>query len=378
MAKKDYYQVLGVARNASAEEVKKAYRQLALRHHPDRNPGSKEDEEKFKEAAEAYSVLADAEKRSVYDRFGHDGLRGEGFQGFSGFDSSVFGDFEDILGNFFGFSFGDLFGGRVGGRGGTRRSRGRDLAVEIDLGLEEAAAGVEKEIKLSRAEPCPACRGSKRKPGTSAETCPSCGGAGQVRYQQGFFTMARTCPRCQGAGEFNASPCETCHGKGHVREKRSLKVRIPAGVADGSRLRLVGEGDAGDEGMPVGDLYVVTRVRRHPFFEREGNDLACEIAISFTQAALGARIEIPTLGGSEVLKVPAGTQPGEIIRLKGLGVQDVAGRRRGDLFVKVLVRTPDNLSKEQRSLLAKLAEVRGENIASVDKSVIHRLKDILQ
>jgi molecular chaperone DnaJ len=378
MAKKDYYQVLGVARNASAEEVKKAYRQLALRHHPDRNPGSKEDEEKFKEAAEAYSVLADAEKRSVYDRFGHDGLRGEGFQGFSGFDSSVFGDFEDILGNFFGFSFGDLFGGRVGGRGGTRRSRGRDLAVEIDLGLEEAAAGVEKEIKLSRAEPCPACRGSKRKPGTSAETCPSCGGAGQVRYQQGFFTMARTCPRCQGAGEFNASPCETCHGKGHVREKRSLKVRIPAGVADGSRLRLVGEGDAGDEGMPVGDLYVVTRVRRHPFFEREGNDLACEIAISFTQAALGARIEIPTLGGSEVLKVPAGTQPGEIIRLKGLGVQDVAGRRRGDLFVKVLVRTPDNLSKEQRSLLAKLAEVRGENIESVDKSVIHRLKDILQ
>ena len=378
MAKKDYYQVLGVARNASAEEVKKAYRQLALRHHPDRNPGSKEDEEKFKEAAEAYSVLADAEKRSVYDRFGHDGLRGEGFQGFSGFDSSVFGDFEDILGNFFGFSFGDLFGGRVGGRGGTRRSRGRDLAVEIDLGLEEAAAGVEKEIKLSRAESCPACRGSKRKPGTSAETCPSCGGAGQVRYQQGFFTMARTCPRCQGAGEFNASPCETCHGKGHVREKRSLKVRIPAGVADGSRLRLVGEGDAGDEGMPMGDLYVVTRVRRHPFFEREGNDLTCEIAISFSQAALGARIEIPTLGGSEVLKVPAGTQPGEIIRLKGLGVQDVAGRRRGDLFVKVLVRTPDNLSKEQKSLLAKLAEVRGENIESVDKSVIHRLKDILQ
>ena len=378
MAKKDYYQVLGVARNASAEEVKKAYRQLALRHHPDRNPGSKEDEEKFKEAAEAYSVLADAEKRSVYDRFGHDGLRGEGFQGFSGFDSSVFGDFEDILGNFFGFSFGDLFGGRVHGRGGARRSRGRDLAVEIDLGLEEAAAGVEKEIKLSRAESCPACRGSKRRPGTSAETCPSCGGAGQVRYQQGFFTMARTCPRCQGAGEFNASPCETCHGKGHVREKRSLKVRIPAGVADGSRLRLVGEGDAGDEGMPVGDLYVVTRVRRHPFFEREGNDLACEIAISFTQAALGARIEIPTLGGSEVLKVPAGTQPGEIIRLKGLGVQDVAGRRRGDLFVKVLVRTPDDLSKEQRALLAKLAEVRGENTESVDKSVIHRLKDILQ
>jgi molecular chaperone DnaJ len=376
--KKDYYQILGVARDAPAEEIKKAYRQLALRHHPDRNPGSKEDEEKFKEAAEAYSVLADPEKRSVYDRFGHDGLRGEGYQGFSGFDSSVFQDFEDILGNLFGFSFGDLFGGRARGRAGARRSRGRDLAVEIELGLEEAAAGVEKEIKLARDEACPVCKGSKRKPGTSAETCPSCGGAGQVRFQQGFFTMARTCPRCRGAGEFNTSPCESCGGRGHVREKRSLKVRVPAGVADGSRLRLIGEGEAGDEGMPAGDLYVVTRVRRHPFFEREGNDLACEITITFTQAALGARIEIPTLTGSEVLKVPAGTQPGEIVRLKGHGVPDVSGRRKGDLFVKILVKTPENLSKEQKALLAKLAEIRGEDVDSVDKSVIHRLKDILQ
>ena len=378
MAKKDYYQVLGVPRDASAEDIKRAYRQLALRHHPDRNPGSKEAEERFKEAAEAYSVLADGGKRSVYDRFGHEGLRGEGFQGFSGFDSSVFEDFEDILGNFFGFSFGDLFGGRGRGGGGVRRSRGRDLAVEIELSLEEAASGIEREIKIGRAETCPACGGSKRKPGTFSERCPTCGGNGQVRIQQGFFSMARTCPRCQGAGEINASPCESCHGKGHVREKRSLKVRIPAGVADGSRLRLGGEGESGDEGMPPGDLYVVTRVRRHPFFEREGNDLACEITISFTQAALGARVEIPTLGGTEVLKVPAGTQPGEIIRLKGHGVQDVAGRRKGDLFVKVLVRTPENLSKEQKALLAKLAEERGEDVESVDKSVIHRMKNILQ
>jgi molecular chaperone DnaJ len=377
-SKRDYYQVLGVARDASAEEIKRAYRQLALRHHPDRNPGSREDEEKFKEAAEAYTVLADAEKRSVYDRFGHDGLRGEGFQGFSGFDPSVFEDFEDILGNFFGFSFGDLFGGRSRGRAGARRSRGRDLAVEVELSLEEAAAGVEKDIKLTRAEACPVCRGSKRKPGTSAETCPSCGGTGQVRFQQGFFTMARTCPRCRGAGEFNATPCEACGGRGHVREKRALKVRVPAGVAEGSRLRLVSEGEAGDEGMPAGDLYVVTRVRRHPFFEREGNDLACEIAITFAQAALGARIEIPTLTGSEVLKIAAGTQPGEIVRLKGHGVPDVSGRRKGDLFVKVLVKTPENLSKEQKALIAKLAEVRGEDVESVDKSVIHRMKDILQ
>ncbi len=375
MADRDYYRVLGVPRDAPPEDIKKAYRQLALRHHPDRNPGSQEDEERFKEAAEAYSVLADPEKRSVYDRFGSDGLRG---QGFSGFDSSVFEDFEDILGNFFGFSIGDIFGGRERGRGGVRRSRGRDLALEVEIGLEEAAAGAEREIKLNRAETCPVCRGSRRKPGTPPSACPTCGGRGQVRFQQGFFTMARTCPRCQGAGEVNASPCESCQGKGHVRERRALKVRIPAGVEDGSRLRLVGEGESGDEGMPAGDLYVVTRVRKHPFFERAGNDLACEIAVSFTQAALGARVEIPTLEGNEVIKVPAGTQPGETIRLKGKGVQDVSGRRKGDLFVKVLVRTPENTSKEQRALLAKLAELRGEDIESVDKSVVHKLKNILQ
>lgn len=375
MADKDFYQILGVTRDAPAEDIKKAYRQLALKHHPDRNPGSKEAEEKFKEAAEAYSVLGDAEKRSVYDRFGRDGLRG---QGFSGFDSSVFEDFEDILGNFFGFSIGDLFGGHGRGRSASRRSRGRDLALEIEIGLEEAGAGIERELKLTRAEACPVCGGSKRRPGTRASSCPSCGGQGQVRIQQGFFTMARTCPRCQGSGEINASPCESCQGKGHVREKRTLKVRIPAGVEDGSRLRLAGEGEAGDEGMPAGDLYVVTRVRKHPFFEREGNDLACEITVSFTQAALGARIEIPTLDGPEVLKVPAGTQPGETLRLKGKGVQDVSGRRKGDLFVRVLVKTPDDLSKEQKALLAKLAELRGEDIEAVDKSVAHRLKNIWQ
>jgi molecular chaperone DnaJ len=375
MADKDYYKILGVPRDAPAEDIKKAYRQLALTHHPDRNPGSKEDEEKFKEAAEAYSVLADAEKRSVYDRFGHDGLKGKGF---AGFDSAVFEDFEDILGNFFGFSIGDLFGGRERARSGARRSRGRDLTLEIEIRLEEAAAGVEREIKLNRAEACPVCRGSKRKPGTRAASCPTCGGRGQVRFQQGFFTMARTCPRCEGSGEVNASPCDACQGKGHCREKRTLKVRIPAGVDEGSRLRLIGEGEAGDEGMPAGDLYVVTRVRKHPFFERDRNDLSCEIPVSFSQAALGARIEIPTLEGSEILKVPAGTQPGETIRLKGKGIQDISGRRKGDLFVKTLVRTPDNLSKEQKTLLAKLAELRGEDIESVDKSVIHRLKNILQ
>jgi molecular chaperone DnaJ len=374
MPDKDYYRTLGVARDALPEEIKKAYRQQALKHHPDRNPGNREAEERFKEAAEAYSVLGDPEKRSIYDRFGSEGLRG---QGFSGFDPSVFEDFEDILGNFFGFSIGDLFGGGRG-RSGVRRSRGRDLALEVEISLDEAAHGVEREIKLNRAEKCPVCGGSKRKPGTAPAGCPTCGGRGQVRYQQGFFTMARTCPRCQGAGEVNPSPCESCQGRGAVKEKRSLKVRIPAGVEDGSRLRLAGEGEGGDEGMPAGDLYVVTRVRKHPFFAREGNDLLCEIAISFTQAALGARVEIPTLDGDEVLKIPAGTQPGETLRLKGQGIQDVSGRRKGDLFVKVVVQTPENLSKEQKGLLSKLAELRGEDIESVDKSVKHKLKNILQ
>ena len=374
MPDRDYYRTLGVARDAPPEEIKKAYRQQALKYHPDRNPGNKDAEERFKEAAEAYSVLGDPEKRSVYDRYGREGLRG---QGFSGFDSSVFEDFEDILGNFFGFTIGDLFGGRERSRGGARRSRGRDLALEVEIGLEEAARGVEKEIKLNRAEACPVCGGSKRKPGTHPSACPACGGRGQVRYQQGFFTMARTCPRCQGAGEINPSPCEACGGRGHVRERRTLKVRVPAGVEDGSRLRLAGEGETGDEGMPAGDLYVMTRVRKHPFFEREGNDLACEITVSFTQAALGARVEIPTFEGTEILKVPAGTQPGATLRLKGRGLQDVSGRRKGDLFVKVLVRTPDGLSKEQKALFAKLAELGGEDIASIDRSVSHKLKNIL-
>ncbi len=376
MARKDYYEVLGVSRTAPPEEVKKAYRQMALKHHPDRNPGNKEAEEKFKEAAEAYSVLIDGEKRSVYDRFGHDGLRGGGYQGFSGFDSSVFEDFEDILGNLFGFSFGDFFGARDGRRGGARGQRGRDLGLEVEIGLEEAAAGVDKELKLNRAELCPDCRGSKRKPGTQAAACPTCGGHGQVRYQQGFLTVARTCPRCQGRGEIIAAACPACEGRGHIKQKRTLRVRIPAGVGDGSRLRLVGEGEAGDEGMPVGDLYVVIRVRPHAFFERDGNDLACRIDISFAQAALGARVEIPTMDGSEILKIPAGTQSGDAFKLRNKGLPDVGGRKKGDMIVRVQVKTPESLSKEQKTLLARLAELRGEDVEGIDQSVIHRIKNI--
>ena len=372
MAGKDYYEVLGVSRGAAPGEIKNAYRQAALKHHPDRNPGNKKAEESFKEAAEAYSVLIDPDKKAIYDQFGADGLKR---QGYSGFDASVFEDFEDILGNFFGFSFGDFFG--TGER--TRRrqpERGRDLALEMEISLEEAAVGVEKEIKLTRHERCPSCDGSKLRPGTRKSICPACQGRGQIRYQQGFFTLSRTCSHCRGAGEIIASPCGECQGTGMVKEKASLKIKIPAGMDNGTRLRVPGEGEAGEKDMPRGDLYVITRIRKHAFFERERNDLSCEIPLSFAQAALGARIEVPTFEGNEVLKVPPGVQSGEVFRIKGKGIRDVDGRRKGDLYMKVIVTTPADLTKEQRSLLLKLAELRGETINDVDNSVVLKVRNL--
>lgn len=377
MAKRDYYEILGVSRTASAEEIKKAYRKLALKYHPDRNPGSKEAEEKFKEAAEAYSVLADQEKRAAYDHYGFEGLRGEGFQGFSGFDSAIFADFEDILGNFFGFNFSDIFGNQRN-RWGSDRRRGRDLAVEVEISLEEVYRGTEKEISVNRSEKCPDCNGSGAKPGTSLSSCPACSGRGEIRFQQGFFTVTRTCMKCSGSGQIIKSPCDRCQTKGYVKTKKTLRVRIPAGVSDGSKLRLMGEGDAGGQASSPGDLYVVLRVARHPFFERDGNNLVCDITVSMVQAALGSRFEIPTLAGSEVLKIPAGIQSGEILRLKGRGLPDLNSSRPGDLFIRVKVKTPEGLNKEQKALLARLAELRGEEIDSVDKSVMHRLKNIFQ
>jgi len=372
MAGKDYYEVLGVSRGAAPGEIKNAYRQAALKHHPDRNPGTKKAEESFKEAAEAYSVLIDPDKKAIYDQFGADGLKR---QGYSGFDASVFEDFEDILGNFFGFSFGDFFG--TGER--TRRrqpERGRDLALEMEISLEEAAVGVEKEIKLTRHERCPSCDGSKLRPGTRKSICPACQGRGQIRYQQGFFTLSRTCSHCRGAGEIIASPCGECQGTGMVKEKASLKIKIPAGMDNGTRLRVPGEGEAGEKDMPRGDLYVITRIRKHAFFEREKNNLSCEIPLSFAQAALGARIEVPTFEGNEVLKVPPGVQSGEVFRIKGKGIRDVDGRRKGDLYMKVIVTTPADLTKEQRSLLLKLAELRGETINDVDNSVVLKVRNL--
>lgn len=375
MIKKDYYEVLGVPRHASPEEIKKAYRQHALKSHPDRNPDNKEAEEKFKVAAEAYSVLGDPHKRSTYDRYGHEGLRGEGFTGFSGFDSSVFEDFEDILGNFFGF--GDLFG-TTSRRRRHGPQRGRDLALELEITLEEAASGVEKELKLNRAEPCPTCRGLRLKPGTSKSSCPTCRGRGQVRYQSGFFTVGRTCSHCHGEGEIITSPCLDCRGEGRVKQKKTLKVSIPAGVDDGSRLRVEGEGEPSDRPDLRGDLYVVIHVARHLFFEREENNLSCEISVSFAQAALGVEVEIPTLDGEgERVKIPAGTQPGEVFRVKGRGIRDLRSQRKGDLYVKVGVKTPENLTKEQKALLRRFAELRGESLEKPDRSLLDRMKNFV-
>ena len=373
MTKRDYYEVLGLSRTASQEEVKQAYRQLALKYHPDRNPGSKEAEDKFKEAAEAYNVLGDADKRATYDRYGHEGLQREGF---GGFNASVFEDFEDILGSFFGF--GDLFGGGRERRGRGRPERGRDLALEFEISLEEAAAGTEKEISLSRAETCPVCGGAGAQPGTQKTRCPTCQGRGQVRFQQGFFTVARTCSQCRGSGEIIPSPCKECRGSGQVKSKRTLKIRVPEGVDEGTRLRLEGEGEAGDPQAPRGDLYVMIRLAKHPFFERQEGNLLCEIPISFAQAALGSTIEVPGLGGTtERVKIPAGTQTGEVFQSKGRGIKDLRSRRRGDLFIRVAVRTPKDLGKEERALLQRLAELRGEELDKPDRSLIDRLKNVV-
>lgn len=365
MRHNDYYEILGVSRTAGPEEIKKSYRQLALKYHPDRNPGDKDCEERFKQAAEAYSVLGDPQKRENYDRFGPEGLRSSGFEGFTG---SVFEEFEDILGNFFGFNFG--FGGTSRP---TRAARGRDLGLAVEITLEESAAGVEKDISLQRAELCPSCGGSKARAGTRPAVCPACGGRGQIRRNQGFFSVASTCGRCRGTGEVISAPCDECRGEGRKTQKRTLKMRIPAGVVDGVRLRMTGEGEAGDPGAGRGDLYVDIRVKVHDIFEREESNLICGLSISFSQAALGITAEIPTLSGkTEKLKIPAGTQSGEIFRLKGCGLKDLTRHRTGDLFAKVDVRTPADLSRDEKELLRRLAESRRENLDRLDAGAVRR------
>jgi len=367
MPPRDYYEVLGVPRNASDQEIKSAYRRLALKHHPDRNPSDARAEERFKEAAEAYGVLGDADKRRRYDAYGHAGLGG----GAQGFDPTIFSDFSDILGDFFGF--GDAFGRRRGPR------RGADLRYNLDVSFEEAAFGMETQLRIPRAERCQACSGSGAAPGTQPVTCPTCRGAGQVTFQQGFFSVARTCSHCRGTGRIVAEPCKTCRGEGHVTAERTLQIRIPAGVDNGSQLRIGGEGEPGAQGGPSGDLYVVLRVGDHAFFKRDGTHLVCEIPVGVAQAALGATIEVPTLdGGKAKLNVPDGTQSGTVLKLRGQGIPALGGRGRGDLHVLVRVVVPKHLNAEQRKLFEQLAKTLPvPDVKDKDKSLLDRMKDLL-
>lgn len=347
MAKRDYYEVLGVDKNASEAEIKKAYRRLAMKYHPDRNPGDKAAEERFKEAKEAYEVLSEPQRRAAYDQFGHAGvdpsMGGGGFRG----GTAGFGDiFDDI--------FGDIFGG--GRRSAERAYRGSDLQYNLELSLEEAVFGTEVKIRVPTLAVCEDCGGSGARKGTRPETCPTCGGVGQVRMQQGFFSVQQTCPRCRGAGKIIADPCPSCSGQGRVRRHKTLSVKVPAGVDTGDRIRLAGEGEAGINGGPPGDLYVQIHVKPHKLFTREGDDLLCEVPISFTTAALGGELEIPTLDGRVKLKIPPETQTDRLFRLRGKGVKPVRGGVPGDMICKVVVETPVNLTKRQKELLQELEE----------------------
>ena len=350
MAKRDYYEIIGVSKGIDAKELKKAYRKLAMKYHPDRNPDDKDADAKFKEATEAYEILGDQQKRAAYDQYGHAGVdpnaAGGGFGGGGGNFSDVFGDV-----------FGDIFGG--GGGGGGRRGgpqRGSDLRYTMDLSLEEAVRGIEKKIRVPTLTSCDPCGGSGAKPGTKPKTCGTCGGAGQVRMQQGFFSVQQTCPSCRGQGTMIDDPCNSCHGRGVKEETKTLSVKIPPGVDTGDRIRLSGEGEAGAMGGPAGDLYVQVSVREHELFHRDGRNLYCDVPISIVDAALGGELEIPTLDGRVKLKIPAETQSGKLFRLRGKGVTPVRGGAAGDLLCRVQVETPVNLNSNQKDLLMKFQE----------------------
>jgi molecular chaperone DnaJ len=357
MAKRDFYKILGVGKTASADELKKAYRRLAMKFHPDRNPGDKEAEEKFKEAKEAHDVLSDAEQRAVYDQHGHAGVEaarqgGGGPGGGGGFGGGGGQDFNEIFGDV----FGDIFGGGRRRGGGNQAFRGADLRYEMQLDLPQAVFGYQAEVEIPKLIECETCHGSGAAKGHSPVTCDTCGGNGQVRVNQGFFQLQQTCPRCRGSGKIVKNPCDTCLGQGRVRRTKKLSVKIPAGVDTGDRIRLSGEGEAGRNGGPPGDLYVEVAVREHTIFERDGEHLSCEVPISFATAVLGGTVEVPTLDGQVALKIPAETQSGRVFRLRDKGVKPVRASGRGDLFCRVVVETPVNLSAEQRELLRKFEE----------------------
>jgi molecular chaperone DnaJ len=370
---RDYYEVLSISRTAAVDEIKSAYRKAALKWHPDRNPENKtEAETKFRECTEAYSVLSDPQKRQVYDTYGHAGLSSAGMG--QGFDNTVFQDFHDIFGDFFGFE--DLFGG--GRRGRTRAQRGADLRYDMSLTFEEAASGVATKIKLPRQEFCEACNGTGAKKGTGVVACQTCAGRGQLAYQQGFFTITRTCPACQGAGQIVRERCPECHGQGRFEREKTIELRIPPGVDTGTRLRVAGEGEPGPNNGPAGDLYVVLEVKEHPFFERRGADLYCTIPLSIAQASLGSELQVPGLAGEEKLKIPEGTQSGAVFRIKGRGLADPRGGGKGDLYYHVRVLTPTKLTREQRKLMEQLGyTIRVDNKpADRNSSIFDKVKDI--
>jgi len=347
VSQRDYYEILGVARNAGEQDVKSAYRKLALKYHPDRNPGDRAAEERFKEAAEAYAVLGDPEKRARYDRFGHAGVAGSAGPGGPGFNPDIFADFSDILGDFFGF----------GGFGGARRAgpaRGADLRFDLEISFDESYRGVETTIQIPREEACDACKGSGAAPGTSRETCPQCRGTGQLRYQQGFLVVARTCGQCGGAGQIVRQPCTACRGTGRVARERRVTVKIPAGIADGQRLRLHGEGEHGAAGGPTGDLYVVVHVRPHELFHRDGDDLFVDVPLPFPLMAMGGSFKLDTPAGAIDVDVSAGTASGTLLPFRGKGMPSVSGRGRGTLFVRVNVDVPRKLTKDQKKIVEDL------------------------
>ena len=362
MSKRDYYEILGVGKSAADAEIKRAYRALAVKYHPDKNPGDAAAEDKFKEAAEAYSVLSDAQKRASYDRFGHQGV------GAGGVDPG-FSNIEDI---FEVFGFGDMFGQRQGRRSTVQR--GSDLRFDLEITLEESATGKDEKLRIPRLESCEECKGSGAEKGTTAETCVTCGGAGQTRYSQGFFSVMRTCANCGGAGKIIKSACKKCSGAGRVEKEKTIEIKIPAGVETGSRLRVTGEGEAGVNGGTSGDLFVVLHVAEHKRFERQGANLYSAVPITFAQAALGAEIKVDTLDGHEELKIPAGTQTGSVFRVKAQGMPVLGGRGKGDLFVSVTIITPKTLTKEQRNLLEQLAKI--EDVDFADPSFVSKVRNI--
>jgi len=371
MPQEDYYQLLGVPKTASADEIKKAYRKQAMKHHPDRNPGDKKAEDAFKRISEAYEVLSDPGKRRMYDQYGVEGVRQSfGSGGFQWSDFTHADEFADIFENMFGGGlFESLFGGG-GGRGHGRTPRGSDLRTDIEIDFMDAVTGVERQIEVTKPEACTACGGSGAAPGSRPASCRQCGGHGQVRTSQGFFSIAQTCPVCHGAGQMIEHPCQTCHGAGRVQRRKKLKVRIPAGIDDGSRLKVTGEGEAGVHGGPAGNLYVIIHIKQHEIFHRDGDNVVCEVPISFPKAALGCEIEVPTVHGHVMLKITARTQSGKLFRLRGKGIRNINGYETGDHFVRIVVETPAHLNAEPRALLEQFAAACGEATTPHSKSFL--------